>query len=127
MAGLTALYDSCVLYPAPLRDLLVRLAGTGLFRARWTNAIHEEWIYGVLENRSDLTRERLERSVAAVGRGVVDDYHRDRRPERRLGPGERPGVGLDPAGRRRVILPEVNDADRRPGNAPRASFPVPGR
>lgn len=39
MAAFTALYDACVLYPAPLRDLLMGLAGTGLFRARWTDAI----------------------------------------------------------------------------------------
>ena len=29
------LYDACVLYPAPLRDLLMRLALTDLYRARW--------------------------------------------------------------------------------------------
>ena len=34
----TALYDACVLYPAPLRDLLMHLALTDLFRARWTEA-----------------------------------------------------------------------------------------
>lgn len=27
------IYDACVLYPAPLRDLLMRLATTGLFAA----------------------------------------------------------------------------------------------
>ncbi len=32
-------YDACVLYPAPLRDLLIRLARAGLFRAKWTHAI----------------------------------------------------------------------------------------
>src|SRR5947207_14651444 len=69
LAKLTALYDSCVLYPAPLRDLLVRLAGTGIFRARWTNDIHEEWIHSVLERRADLTRTRLERT-----RDLMNDY-----------------------------------------------------
>jgi len=49
LARFVALYDACVLYPAPLRDLLVRLGGTGLFRVRWTNEIHEEWIRNVLE------------------------------------------------------------------------------
>ena len=44
MAAFTALYDACVLYPAPLRDLLMHLALTDLFRARWTEAIHEEWM-----------------------------------------------------------------------------------
>jgi hypothetical protein len=37
----TALYDACVLYPAPLRDLLMQLALSGRFRAKWTNAIHD--------------------------------------------------------------------------------------
>ena len=72
MATLTALYDSCVLYPAPLRDLLVRLGGTGLFRARWTNQIHEEWIRNVLENRSDLSRERLERTRDLMNGHIFD-------------------------------------------------------
>jgi hypothetical protein len=44
VATFTALYDACVLYPAPLRDLLMELAQTGLFRARWTDEIHKEWI-----------------------------------------------------------------------------------
>ena len=38
----TVVYDACVLYPAPLRDLLMRLALTDLYRARWSNQIHEE-------------------------------------------------------------------------------------
>ena len=42
MATFTALYDACVLYPAPLRDLLMHLALTDLFRARWTDQIHDE-------------------------------------------------------------------------------------
>ncbi|NEQ27762.1 MAG: hypothetical protein F6K28_53950 [Microcoleus sp. SIO2G3] len=37
-----AVLDACVLYPAPLRDLFMRLATTGLFHARWTIEIHEE-------------------------------------------------------------------------------------
>lgn len=38
----TVVYDACVLYPAPLRDLLMRLALTDLYRARWSNQIHDE-------------------------------------------------------------------------------------
>jgi hypothetical protein len=62
VAALTVIYDACVLYPAPLRDLLMHLALTDLVRARWTNAIHEEWIRNVLANRPDLTRQQLERT-----------------------------------------------------------------
>ena len=38
----TALYDACVLYPFALRDLLIELACTDLFDARWTQEIHDE-------------------------------------------------------------------------------------
>lgn len=55
------LYDACVLYPAPLRDLLMRLALTDLFQARWTDRIHDEWTRNVLGNRPDITPESLAR------------------------------------------------------------------
>jgi hypothetical protein len=69
---LTALYDACALYSAPLRDLLMWLALTGLVRARWTETIHEEWITNVLENRSDLRREQLERTRNLMNRAIPD-------------------------------------------------------
>jgi hypothetical protein len=72
VAAFTALYDSCVLYPAPLRDLLLHLALTGLFRARWTDAIHNEWIENLLKNRPDLSRARLERTRAMMNEAVLD-------------------------------------------------------
>jgi len=62
MADFTALYDSCVLYPAPLRDLLMWLALTDLFNAKWTDEIHDEWIRNVLADRPDLKPEQLERT-----------------------------------------------------------------
>jgi len=37
-----ALYDANVLYPAPLRDLLIRLARAGVVSARWSDEIHDE-------------------------------------------------------------------------------------
>lgn len=51
-----ALFDACVLYPAPLRDLLLRLALTGLFRARWTDDIHDEWTRNVVKARPELAQ-----------------------------------------------------------------------
>ena len=72
MATFTALYDACVLYPAPLRDLLMRLAIADLFRARWSNDIHEEWMRNVLADRSDLTRQQLERTRDLMNAHVRD-------------------------------------------------------
>lgn len=53
------IYDACVLYPAPLRDLLMRLALPGLFRAHWTQRIQDEWSRNLLEQRPDLTPEKI--------------------------------------------------------------------
>ncbi len=37
----TVLYDASVLYPAPLRDLLMWVAIEGLVRAKWTDEIQD--------------------------------------------------------------------------------------
>ena len=69
MSRFTVLFDACVLYPAPLRDLLLRLAETDLFRAKWTAQIHDEWMRNVVANRPDLadklprTRELMDTNI----------------------------------------------------------------
>ncbi|MBU2821273.1 MAG: PIN domain-containing protein [Acidithiobacillus caldus] len=68
----TVVYDACVLYPAPLRDFLMRLALTDLFRARWTNMIHEEWIRNVLARRPDIEPAALERTRSLMNAHVRD-------------------------------------------------------
>ena len=57
-----ATYDACVLYPASLRDFLVRLGGRRVFHARWTDQILDEMTRAVLPNRADLTAEQLQRT-----------------------------------------------------------------
>lgn len=78
MANFIALYDACVLHPAPLRDLLMHLAMTDLYRAKWTNEIHDEWMRNVLANRPDLTRTQLERTRELMNSHVreclIDGY-----------------------------------------------------
>jgi len=71
-ARYTAILDACVLYPAPLRDLLLSLAAEGLYHARWTPKIQSEWIDNLLKNRSDLSRERLERTSTLMAKSVQD-------------------------------------------------------
>jgi PIN domain len=67
----TALFDACVLYPAPLRDLLIRTACTGAYRARWTERIHEEWTHSLLANRPEL-EDQIGRSRALMDKAVPD-------------------------------------------------------
>jgi predicted nucleic acid-binding protein len=76
-----------VLYPAPLRDLLLELAACSLFRAKWSNEIHDEWIDGVLANRNDLNRQKLERTRSLMDDAVLDclvEGHMDLVPSLRL-------------------------------------------
>ena len=72
MANFTVVYDANVLYPAPLRDFLMQLALTDLFRARWSADIHDEWMCSVLEARPDLTRGQLERTRDLMNQHVRD-------------------------------------------------------
>jgi predicted nucleic acid-binding protein len=78
VATITAIFDACVLYPAPLRDLLMHLALLDVVRGRWTHDIHEEWMRSLLAERRDLTREQLERTRqlmdAHVREGLVSGY-----------------------------------------------------
>jgi hypothetical protein len=59
MALVAAFYDANVLYPAELRNFLMPLAMTGLFRAKWSAEVHEEWIGNLLINRPDLSLVQL--------------------------------------------------------------------
>ena len=72
MAGFIVVYDACVLYPAPLRDLLIELAAADLFQAKWTDAIHDEWIRNLLANRRDLSVERLQRTRDLMNLSIMD-------------------------------------------------------
>lgn len=66
------IYDACVLYPAPLRDLLIRVANTGLVRARWSETILDECFRSILENRPDLRAEALNRTRELMMKAVPD-------------------------------------------------------
>ncbi|MBI1784389.1 PIN domain-containing protein, partial [Candidatus Sumerlaeota bacterium] len=68
----TAVYDANILYPAPLRDLFLRLAQAGLIRARWTDAIHDEWLRNVLKDNPRLSPERLARTRTLMNEAVRD-------------------------------------------------------
>ena len=68
----TAVYDANILYPAPLRDLFIRIAQAGLVRAKWTELIHDEWLRNVCKNNPHLSPERLARS-----RNLMNDAVRD--------------------------------------------------
>lgn len=70
-ARYTALLDACVLYPLAMTDALLSLATAGLFAAKWTTRIEEEWIAALERQRPDLIG-RLEVRRNAMREAVVD-------------------------------------------------------
>lgn len=72
LSSFTAVYDACVLYPAPLRDFLMWLALSGRFRAKWTQDIHNEWKRNLLRNRPDLTAKQLDRTSDLMDLALPD-------------------------------------------------------
>lgn len=68
----TAFFDANVFYGARLRSLILHLAQTKLFRAKWSDAVHEEWVGNLLKNRPDLKADDLARTRRMMDAAVLD-------------------------------------------------------
>lgn len=65
-------YDACVLHPAPLRDLLIRIAQAGIVRARWSEKILDECFESIIERRRDVDPAALRRTRELMTEAVRD-------------------------------------------------------
>ena len=72
MSNFVAVYDACVLHGACLRDLLLHLAMTDLFRARWTEQIQSEWKAALLRDRPNLDEKRLARTQQMMNEAIPE-------------------------------------------------------
>lgn len=70
--GFTVVLDACVLYPAPIRDILLSIAAKGVFKAKWSDIIQDEWLRNLLKNRTDLKEEQLNQTVNAMNSAFPD-------------------------------------------------------
>ncbi|HEX2889745.1 PIN domain-containing protein [Vineibacter terrae] len=70
--------DACGIYAASLRDLLLELALSDLFRLHWTNRIHDEWTHALRANRPDLAVADIARVRALMDMhfpsALIDGY-----------------------------------------------------
>lgn len=57
-----AVLDAAVLYPAPLRDFLLRLGRARLYHPRWSDEIQDEWTRNLIEHRPELGSEPINRT-----------------------------------------------------------------
>jgi len=67
-----ATLDACVIYSAPVRDILLNLAEQELYSPKWSKQIEAEWIRNLLKNRPDLKSQSLERTVRAMNSAFPD-------------------------------------------------------
>jgi PIN domain-containing protein len=58
---LTAFLDANALYPAELRNLLMRLALAEAYRPRWSDRVQTEWTEALARDRPDLPHDKIER------------------------------------------------------------------
>ena len=65
-------YDASVLYPGTLRDLLIRIAQSGLAQAKWTEEILDEMFAALQRQRPDLAPEKLDRTRSLMSTAVRD-------------------------------------------------------
>jgi predicted nucleic acid-binding protein len=72
VATLGAFFDANVLYPSGLRNFLMHLALTGIFRAHWSAEVHDEWIRNLLKNRPDLSPDKLQRTRQLMDKAIPD-------------------------------------------------------
>jgi hypothetical protein len=72
VAGPIALFDANVLASMTSTDLVIQGAHDGLFGARWTDAIHNEWIKAVLSFQPSRSPALLDRRRRRMDANVID-------------------------------------------------------
>ncbi|WP_462188203.1 hypothetical protein [Frankia sp. CcWB2] len=71
----TVVYDANVLYPNTLRNLLIRIAQSGLVQAKWTNEILDEMVTAIGRNRPDIPSDVDDHIVTAIpGGGWMGEF-----------------------------------------------------
>jgi predicted nucleic acid-binding protein len=65
-------YDASVLYGNTLRDLLIRIAQTGMVQAKWTEKILDEALGNLAKDRPDIPYEKLLRLRELMNNSVPD-------------------------------------------------------
>lgn len=69
--------DANVLYPFRVRDVLLRFAEVGLYRARWSQQILDEWTRNLIERKPHLeqsVRSQLGAMARAFPEAMIDGY-----------------------------------------------------
>ncbi|WP_051219519.1 PIN domain-containing protein [Oceanobacter kriegii] len=71
MALFSVVLDACVIYPPAQRDVLLSLAKRRIFKAYWSDRIHDEWMRNVHQNQG-ISMDGLKRIRALMDKAVDD-------------------------------------------------------
>ena len=80
MARFTAIFDANILYSVAITDIVMETALAGIFRARWSGDIHDEWIRNLKKNRTDLDSAKIDRRRAVMDKAIPDALITDYKP-----------------------------------------------
>jgi predicted nucleic acid-binding protein len=72
MARFTAILDANILYSMTITDIALEVAHVDVYRAIWSDAIHDEWVRNLKVKRPDLDPAKIERRRAAMDLAVAD-------------------------------------------------------
>jgi predicted nucleic acid-binding protein len=68
MSKVRAVLDANVLYDDFVRDMLLSLFAAGLYEAKWTDKITQEWVIHLLANNPRTSKSKLDRTVGLMNR-----------------------------------------------------------
>jgi hypothetical protein len=68
----TVIYDANIFFGAFRRTVMMHLAQAGIFRARWTEDIHKEWMSRLKERHPEIDIEKIQRTRGLIDAAVPD-------------------------------------------------------
>jgi hypothetical protein len=71
-SNFTVIYDSNILFGSFLRNVMIHLAQAGIYRAKWTNDIHNEWMPRLMEKYPNVRVEDAQRIRGLIDASVPD-------------------------------------------------------
>lgn len=71
-SNFTVIYDSNILFGSFLRNVMIHLAQAGIYRAKWTKDIHDEWMPHLTEKYPNVRVEDAQRIRGLIDASVPD-------------------------------------------------------
>jgi PIN domain len=71
-SNFTVLYDANIFFGAFRRNVMIHLAQAGIYRAKWTEDIHQEWMSNLRKKYPDIGAEKVQKIRGLIDAAVPD-------------------------------------------------------